>query len=1123
MCLDKPKNGGANKLRQTCVMKKCPFMRYAPPMKATPQSKKKKTKKELKSQFGAGSSPCSSKKKRGRKSKDDDLKMVQNIGEEAPMSSPRNKSQIDAPKISPKLTPKSTNVAFKVGKKSPRFSPINNTQGDTTKKTLEATPLSISNKKKKEPKLLFEEGTPPTKKRKLGRMNDHVVPSQKAQEIDMEALAATPTIRTKIDTPKQKVLRPIECQKVMQTPKACDKIPNDPGGQTSKKRKMSVPEATYAKKQKDSTQKEIAQLLETPLRGDPIGKKIRTIVIKALKNPDNSEIQDKACGLLRFLATCAENVSKIIRLGGLTMVSKAAKNYRQNSRVQAEACALLLELVRVSPSCIAAVIEEGCLQLVSSSMRCHGAHDKVQQMGCGFFRATSYNFAHHTSIESVDGVKAVINAMKRYQEKYDILKEGTFLLQNLLCNPEITTATIDLVVSAIPAIIHNAEAACGVLTNLVTNENAKGHVGSCDPSVLASLLTSLKLGNAHACQCFLNVLTLLATWDNDNTTKIGHLGGITIVMNFLTLADDVALADTGMKLMAELTRDNQLNAQSLVKCGGLDFVSSEMGKHLNLPKTLSSCCGVLRNLPISDVGQANITVRLILSAMNAHKENAMVRFEGCHALLNYCSQFPTIAESIQSSAAFPIGLDDVCFSRRKPDPSSKSHKIEETDQPTTKGCAPSGKGRPVISLSQIDSIIKSKPLKGDPVGNKIRRIIVKALKNHDNPKIQDKACESLRRMASNVGNASKIVLLGGLKMVSKAMMDHPQKGIVQAEACALLAELTWVIPSCVATIFDEGLLQLVLSSMQCHETNLKVQHMACGFFRAMSDDFESHSSINSVDGVGNVINAMKRYPKKYDILKEGCYFMQNILCNPAILPETIELIVSKDVVPLIIDAMGNKANDVECVTAACGLLANLVIDESAREHVGKCDLTVPTLLAVLGSGTDMDARKCSLNALSFLATGNDVNIAKIISLDGIKTLMDFLTPPNDVVLADSGMRLLAELTKNSKVNSQTLMDTGGLEFVTNEMANNPDSPHLQASAFRVLRNLPIGLDKVDATVHLILKSMETHEEDSIVQYEGCHVLMSYCCRFPTGTAEPLCSQEAGPILAHSRFQMPTID
>jgi hypothetical protein len=262
---------------------------------------------------------------------------------------------------------------------------------------------------------------------------------------------------------------------------------------------------------------------------------------------------------------------------------------------------------------------------------------------------------------------------------------------------------------------------------------------------------------------------------------------------------------------------------------------------------------------------------------------------------------------------------------------------------------------------------------------------------------------------------------------------------------------------------------------------------------------------------------MKRNTKQYDVLKEGCYFLQNILCNPEITCETIECV--SFIIPIIIDALCEKIDDAEYTGAACGVLANLAIHESAREHIVRYNLSIPTLLSVVRSGIDKVACKYSLNALSFLATVNDDTKAKIAKLQGMTTVMNFLIPLSEIVLLDSGMRLLAELTEKNKENSQLLLDEGGLEFVTTKMTGNAQSSHLQVSAFAVLRNLAIlDFEKVDDAVISILTMMRSHKEDSMVQVDACQALLQYCCRYP-GTATLLQSEEAGQTLSLSQSSL----
>ena len=982
---------------------------------------------------------------------------------------------------------------------------------------LGATPKSILKKKKKE-----------KKRKRMEKMDDDNV-SNLEEEMTADAQDGAPA---------RKKGRHLKRQKSEQMTGDEAELKSPP---------ESAAEALAIAKAKEQAEAIDKIIHNKPLKNDPVGNKIRQIIVKSLKNPDNFKLQDRACEALRHMSTSDENVAaKIILLGGLTMIYTAMKNHPDKTIVQAESCALLSELAWINPSCSTAIVEEGCLELVLKSIERHSTHPKLQQMAVGFFRALSYDFANHQIIDRVNGVSAIIDAMKRNARKYDILKEGCYFLQNILCNPEITEETIQLFESkgAIPIILNPMNnckseeseylgAACGVLANLAINEDARTYIGGYEstiPTLLSILGPNLSL---DACKCSLTCLKLLAMRNEENKAKIVALEGITLLCNILLVTNDSALADAGLRLLAELTKNNTTNSQLLKDAGGFDLVKTAMSGHVHSPYIQASCCSVLRNLP-TEIDEARDMNVLVLAAMKKHREDKLVQFEGCHLLLQYSICFPTIANWIRSKS-LPSISSNVRSSKRKLRASKHQKVVEKetkSDEPMQEAeqnggddtqCTESAIEQvQVDELSiQVDSIIKGKPLKDDPVGNKIRLIIVKALKHPLDSKMQDKACEVLRFLAKSDVNASKIIDLGALTMISKAIKDHPDKTIVHAEASALLAELSWINPSCIGKIVEHGCLQLVLKSIERHSTHLKVNQMGLGFFRALSYDFVNHPSIESVNGVSSIIDAMTRNAKKYVIMKEGCYFLQNILCNPDISMETIELIVSKDIALTIIDSISisDDKYDAEYLEAACGVLANLAIDNTAREQIGGYESSIPALLSVFGHGVTSDAAcKCSLNALKLLAAGNDDIKFKIAHLGGIKTVSDFLLPPNAVILSDAGLGLLSELAKDNERNAQMLLDTGGFDLVTSEMTNHSDSSNLQARACEVLCNLPISnTDEVDAAVKLILSAMKNHKDSSLVQYEGAQALLKFCWTYPS-TAEILKSEEAtASILAESQY------
>ena len=102
--------------------------------------------------------------------------------------------------------------------------------------------------------------------------------------------------------------------------------------------------------------------------------------------------------------------------------------------------------------------------------------------------------------------------------------------------------------------------------------------------------------------------------------------------------------------------------------------------------------------------------------------------------------------------------------------------------------------------------------------------------------------------------------------------------------------------------------------------------------------------------------------------------MQNILGNPELLRETIQQVVSSGITLTIIDSILAKVDDDEYHGTACGMLANLALDESGRQHIADYDSSILTLLKVIGLGVE-EPSNCCLTALKLLASGK-VMIAK---------------------------------------------------------------------------------------------------------------------------------------------------
>jgi len=149
----------------------------------------------------------------------------------------------------------------------------------------------------------------------------------------------------------------------------------------------------------------------------------------------------------------------------------------------------------------------------------------------------------------------------------------------------------------------------------------------------------------------------------------------------------------------------------------------------------------------------------------------------------------------------------------------------------------------------------------------------------------------------------------------------------------------------------------------------------------------------------------------------------------------------------------------------------------------------------------------TLTVLRLLLDDNQENMCKISEVGGIKTVIDFLTAPREVIVAESGLELLAEMIKNNADNSEQLKVCGGIQFVTSLMKGKPRSAAVQAVGCRILCAFtnpsfgvsahPTQVDEDDEALKLVLSVMKSHRNNNSVQLASSHALLHFCTLFPT--------------------------
>lgn len=212
-----------------------------------------------------------------------------------------------------------------------------------------------------------------------------------------------------------------------------------------------------------------------------------------------------------------------------------------------------------------------------------------------------------------------------------------------------------------------------------------------------------------------------------------------------------------------------------------------------------------------------------------------------------------------------------------------------------------------------------------------------------------------------------------------------------------------------------------------------------------------------------------------------------MLSNPSFPPEYITLVLSKDVIPIIIDAM-NGSKDAEFLEGACGTIKNLALTAESRSAIGKYDAAVETIMSVIVSEIDESVCKNGLEALRQMASDNDIR-EQIKQDENFEALLTFITEnTDDLDVVEAGIGLIMELSKDVAINRDAF------QLVTKGMKHHPDSSSIQEAGCRILCNITLAnVKEAKVAVELILgTAMKNHPNDQEVQICGLCALLNIC-------------------------------
>ena len=392
---------------------------------------------------------------------------------------------------------------------------------------------------------------------------------------------------------------------------------------------------------------------------------------------------------------------------------------------------------------------------------------------------------------------------------------------------------------------------------------------------------------------------------------------------------------------------------------------------------------------------------------------------------------------------------------------------------------------PVVFSFKISSFKKAYK---DTESIKIRRVIKSALRDPTDYKVVDKACEHLRKCMKSVESVKTAMLFGGVEMICNAMRDHLEKNILQAEACCTLAEMIWVFPGISTKLAHMGVIDLIVTSIHSCPNNSKVQQMGCGALGAFSYDENFTQHIMDAGGVQAVVAAMERFPKKVAVLREGCFFFQNLIVRSA---DALSAVSNSEVVPIIVGVMSTENLGTEILLPICGLIANLAVNKEAKEFIGQSD-AISATISVLNSSNDGEVKQAACTVLKNLAIGSSGNQTKITEKGGLDALFGAIRiHPGDALLLILSFNVMKELCVKDEEIAYQIVDNGGIKIILKAMQKNSDLAAMQVAACEIIGYLFLeGKSEIHAPklVKAIVTAMKNHSEVSDVQIQGCDAL-----------------------------------
>jgi len=376
---------------------------------------------------------------------------------------------------------------------------------------------------------------------------------------------------------------------------------------------------------------------------------------------------------------------------------------------------------------------------------------------------------------------------------------------------------------------------------------------------------------------------------------------------------------------------------------------------------------------------------------------------------------------------------------------------------------------------------------------------------HFSVDVTSAACTALANLSASRDIRKLIASQGGTPALFSAMKSNLVNVNVQSEAFRALHNLCESSSDGKQAIAAD--LEIIITSFFRHEGVKYIQQITCSIFCRLSGDEICRKLMMRVPGTYDaLVKIMKSNPKKKLVQKAACSVLRNLSKEEEITPT----LLSKGFDSLVIVAMDTYSDSEELQECACTFLMNMG-SNSPEALVKICSGEGITCIikSMQTIPTSASLQQASCGAL-YVITNVDAHKNIAISagaVDAVIYLM--LVHPNEIKVLEHAVNVLVNLSSLRKC-TRTIANAGGISTVTEIMRSNPTSTVLILGGSRFIQNMSLSrreyADEALGGITPILGCMDEHPDCSKLVEESCKalrclVLKSETCRNRLITAD----------------------